>query len=211
MKKNCIIIGAGSVGGFVVHNFEPLSDEYELIGFLDDDEQKLNKLIFGKKVLGKISEINKYLDCHFILGIAFPKIKDNIIRNILHLNPTFLTYISPEAWISNSVSIGEGVIIYPGATINYETVVGNFVTINMNCTVGHNCILSDFTTLAPSVSLAGHTNCEKGVDMGIGSSTRQNARIGEFAIVGGQAMVINDIEKNSVVGGIPAKTLKCNK
>lgn len=203
--KKLIIIGAGSVGGFIAYNHDHLIKDYQLIGFLDDDETKSNKQLFGYPVLGTTGQVDKYLDCVFILGIAFPKIKKKIVDRLQKFNLSYINYISPDAWISKGVEIGKGVIIYPGACINYETTIGDYVTVNMNAVVGHNCKLERYSTLAPGVCLAGHTKCEEGVDLGINSATRQNSTIGKFAAVGGQAMVIRDVKDNSIVIGVPAK------
>lgn len=207
MKKRLIIIGAGSVGGFVAYNHEHLKSEYELIGFLDDDITKLDKKLFNYPVLGTTNDIKKYIDCFFILGIAFPKIKDKIVTKLSKYNLRYINYISPSAWISNGVTIGNGVIIYPGVCIDYEVTLEDFVTINMNAVIGHNCLIDQYSTLAPGVCLAGHTSCLKGSDLGINSATRQNVVVGEYAVLGGNAIALNDINKNTVSVGVPAKEI----
>ena len=37
MKKKLLIVGAGSVGKFVAYNIDNFTQEFEIIGFLDDD------------------------------------------------------------------------------------------------------------------------------------------------------------------------------
>ena len=75
MKKDLIIIGAGSVGGFIAINFEPLTEQYNLIGFLDDDTKKIGNNIFGYPVLGDIDSIKNYEDRSVIVGMAVAEIK----------------------------------------------------------------------------------------------------------------------------------------
>lgn len=207
MKKKLIIIGAGSVGGFVAYNHTHLDSEYELIGFLDDDESKLNEIIFNYPVLGTTNDIDNYLDCSFILGIAFPKIKAKIVSKLSQYNVNYINYISPSAWISKGVSIGLGVIIYPGACINYESEIKDFTTINMNAVIGHNCLIDTYSTLAPGVCLAGHTSCLEGADLGINSSTRQGVTVGTYSILGGNAIALKNIINYTTAVGIPAKEI----
>ncbi len=61
MKKiNVIIIGAGVAGKILAKNIlKNPSLNYNLIGFLDDSPQKLNKKYLGIKVLAKIKELPK--------------------------------------------------------------------------------------------------------------------------------------------------------
>lgn len=207
MKKKLIIIGAGSVGGFIAYNHEHLQPNYELIGFLDDDIKKKDRILFKYPVLGATSDVEKYLDCSFILGIAFPKIKAKIVDNLSKYDLNYINYISPSAWISQGVTMGNGIIIYPGACINYESEVRDFTTLNMNAVVGHNCLIDKFATLAPGVCLAGHTSCLEGSDLGINSSTRQGTTIGAYATLGGNAIALQNIKENTIAVGIPAKEI----
>lgn len=209
--KDLIIIGAGAVGGFIAYNNDHLKEKYRLIGFLDDKRSKVEGSAFGYDILGTVSDAVKFKFCSFIIGIANPAVKKLIADRIKPLNIEFINYISPSASISAGVEVGKGVIIYPNASIEHEVFIGDFVTINQNTSVGHNCVLEDYVTLAPCVGLAGHTHCMERSEMGIGAKTIQNVVIGESAMVGGQSMVIADVEENSVVVGIPAKTLKTCK
>ena len=202
-----IIVGAGSVGGHVALNLAEYNDSLNLIGFVDDDKKRVGKKAFGYEVLGPVDYL---LDCKnvaVVVGIAFPKAKGRVLDRLsANRTLTYPTLVSPRAWISAGVEIGNGCIIYPGTAINYGTVVHDFVVLNMNCSIGHDCKIGYCTSLAPGVNLAGHTKIGRSVEMGIGASTRQSVAIHDNAIVGGQAMVVSDLEENAKVVGVPART-----
>ena len=209
MKKDLLIIGAGNVGGFIAYNFAPLAEKYNLLGFLDDDVNKIGRQIYDLPVLGDIDSLLSYKEIAIVVGIGFPEIKRLILNRINHkLDLEIVSYIADNVWISEKVYIGKGVVIYPGVSINYETKIEDFVTINMNCAIGHNVVLSGYVTLAPNVSLAGFTSLGECVEMGIGSSTKQQVQISELAVIGGNAMVINNIPSKAVAVGCPAKIVK---
>lgn len=206
MKKKLIIIGAGSVGGFISCNIEEFED-FEILGFLDDDSSKHDKTIYGYKVLGKIDVIDNYISnekIYVVIGIANPFDKEKIAAKLLHKKVEFPNLISRNVWMSSQIEIGKGVIIYPGVSINYGAVLKDFVIINMNCAVGHNCIINDYSTLAPGVNLGGHTFIGNTSDIGIGVSTKQGVRIGDKSIIGGQSMVVKDVPEGVRVKGVPA-------
>ena len=207
--KKVIIVGAGSVGKFIAYNPNQFTEKFDFIGFLDDDPNKKGQLIAGIPVLGTLELLPDYINQNIavVWGIAFPKIKASLVEKVKHLDAEFPTLISEKAWISNEVAIGKGCIIYPGCSINYETVVGDFVVMNMNCALGHNVTLGDFTSLAPGVNLGGYTTIGDRTEVGIGAATKQFISIGSDCVVGGQAMVINDIGNNIVVKGIPAREI----
>lgn len=204
-----IIVGAGSVGGHIALNLKEYSAEYNLLGFVDDNPQKQGQTLFGYDVLGTVDYLFNVREVAVVIGIAFPKTKSKILKRLheaRHL--TFPTLISKRAWLSAGTSVGEGCIIYPGVCINYGSRIKDFVVINMNCSIGHDCEVDECSSLAPGVNLAGHTKIGKEVDLGIGASSRQGVFVNDYSTVGGQAMIISDVKRNSQVVGIPAKEIK---
>ncbi len=203
MKKDLTIIGAGNVGGFLVLNQNLFEENFNIIGFLDDDKKKIGKSFWGIPVLGKIDEINDFKGTSIALGIANPLVKRKLLDK-LGDGFNFPNFISNNSWISNKVNLGKGVIIYPGVSINHESEIDDFVVINMNCAIGHNSTIKKCCSLAPGVNFAGFTFVEPYVEIGIGVSTIQQVRIGEGAVIGGQSMLINNVEKYSTYVGVPA-------
>ncbi|WP_343486607.1 acetyltransferase [Allomuricauda sp. d1] len=204
MKENLIIVGAGNVGGFLVLNQELFNNQYNIIGFLDDAVEKINKTFWGIPVLGAVDDLYKYPDVALVIGIADPIVKKKVLQKVGD-NHKFPNFISENTWISNDVNFGKGIIIYPGVSINYETEIGDFVIINMNCAVGHNTRIEKCCSLAPGVNLAGFTHAEPFAEIGIGATTIQQVKIGEGSIIGGQSMVIKNTEAYHTYVGVPAK------
>ena len=210
MKKDLIIIGAGSVGGHVATNLKDYSADYNLIGFLDDDKSKIGNNFVGFPVLGDINSIRNYPSTILIvIGIAFPSIKLKITEKLRKLGyNNYPSLVSKGAWLSENTKVGKGCIIYPGTTVNYNSSINNFVVINMNCAIGHDCKIGNYVSLAPGVLTGGHTSIGKLSEMGIGSKTLQGVTIGERSVVGGGAVVIKDIPDDVTAVGIPAKPIK---
>jgi len=61
-QRNILILGAGRTGEMVLERVKKNKNMgYKPIGFLDDDEAKLDRKIGGVKVLGKLSEIKSWV------------------------------------------------------------------------------------------------------------------------------------------------------
>lgn len=203
------IIGAGNVGGYIAYHADSMG-AYNLMGFIDDDSNKLGRLYYDLPVVGNVDSLLEVEDKIAVaIAIADPQFK-NIIVDKLKKNPniSFPSFIHPSVWIGKTVCIGEGCIIYPGVTINYETKINNFVTINMNASIGHNCILKNFSTISPGVNCGGFTELGIGSFLGIGSCTLQSTIIGENVTVGAGAVAIRNVEDGATVVGNPAKRIK---
>ena len=74
----------------------------------------------------------------------------------------------------------------------------------MNCAIGLNSTIGKGSALAPGVNFAGFTFIEPFVEIGIGVSTIQQIRIGEGSIIGGQSMILKNVEYFSTYAGVPA-------
>ncbi|SMO41389.1 acetyltransferase [Fodinibius sediminis] len=208
MKKKLYIIGAGSVGGHLALNISEYSKKFDVVGFLDDDPEKIGTQQFGLRVIGGVDKALDMKNAAVVIGIAFPKVKRELLMK-LSSNSSLLypTLIHERAWISQSVTIGKGCIVYPGTTINFRSEIQDFVVINVNCSLGHHTTVGRYSSFAPGVNTGGHTIIEEAVDMGIGVSTLQDIRIGRDSTVGGQSMVIHSVRPNATVAGVPAKII----
>lgn len=208
-----LILGCGDVGKFIATNFDEFGlSDFELEGFLDDDIEKWGEFICGLPVLGPVSQLlGRTEETAVVIGIADPKVRKYLVREYFSDIISSPNLIAKNTWISKGVSLGKGVIIYPGTQINYETAIDDFVIINMNCAIGHNNIISKYSTLSPGVSLGGFTQIGEGVTMGINTATRQSINIGSDSIIGGMSMVIKNIPENVTAVGIPARVIKQNE
>lgn len=205
-----IIIGAGNVGGFLAHNLNEFGS-YELLGFLDDDPAKHHKNFYGYPVLGGIdhlADLQGFNNLSVVIGISSPPAKAIIAERLQQFNVDYPNFIAKNVWLSQSVQVGKGIILYPGVSVNYETIIGNFVIMNMNCAIGHNCTVQEYATLAPGVNLGGFTVIEREVNVGIGVSTKQNIRLGAGSQIGGQSMIVKNVEPGAKIVGVPGRVVQ---
>ena len=86
IRKNIIIIGAGDVGEMALRELERnVKYKYTMVGFIDDDPQKLGKMIHGVRVIGTIKDIPVLAKPYRIdeAFLAISRINSDAIRSIL--------------------------------------------------------------------------------------------------------------------------------
>lgn len=211
--KNLIIFGASGFGrevAWAVERINKASPTWNLIGFMDDNDDIQGKEINGYRVLGKTADANKYPDAYFVCAVGASKVREKIVENLMAVNHDikFGTIIDPTVEISDLVKIGEGSIICAHTIITVNIEIGSHVIINLDCTVGHDAVLQDFVTLYPSVNVSGITEIGHAVEMGTGVQIIQGKKVGEYSIVGAGAIVVKDIPANCTAVGSPAKPIK---
>jgi len=207
--KDLIIFGAGSIGKFIFYNIGLFNGEYNILGFMDEDKNKTRSGLCGLPVFGTdYLQPDTVNNLCIVVAVSSPVAKEAIINKLKAYNLEFPNFISFNSWLSEEVTTGCGIIIYPNSSVNYETKINDFVTINAGCSIGHNVTIGKFSTLAPGVCLAGFTDIEEKVDIGIGSCSRQKVKIGCGSVIGGQTMLIENVMPGRTVVGVPAKIIK---
>lgn len=99
----------------------------------------------------------------------------------------------------SSCRIGEGCVIREGVTIHRAsvegaaTVVGDRCYLMTNSHVAHDCVLENEVTLVSGALLEGHVQVGRKAIISGNTGVDQFVRIGELAIIGGVAMISQDI------------------
>lgn len=213
--KDIIIFGAGGFGrevAWLIERINKVEPTWNILGFMDDNDEIQGQVINGYKVIGKSESINDYPDSYYVCTIGASKVREKIITKLKSINPDirFATLIDPTVEMSELVEIGEGSIICAQTIITVNITIGEHVIINLDCTIGHDSVLSDYVTLYPSVNVSGMTKIGYASELGTGMQIIQGKCVGERSIVGAGAVVVDDIPSDCTAVGCPARVIKKN-
>lgn len=101
--------------------------------------------------------------------------------------------------IGRETIIREYVTIHRGTEPESGTKIGERCFLLAGCHVAHNCALGNGVTMINNVLLAGHVRIDDRVTMGGGAVVHQFVRIGELAMVGGNARVPMDVPPYAMI------------
>jgi sugar O-acyltransferase (sialic acid O-acetyltransferase NeuD family) len=220
-----VILGAGGHARETLGILEELkaaasgagANEWDVLGFVDEDPAKHGALVDGKAILGGFTWFTDEdggireggaEDLRVICAVGSGPGRRRLVKRAREMSLVFCNAISPRASVSPLASIGVGSMIAPGAVIGPEVTVGDHVIVNVGCTISHEARLGDYCTLAPGVHIAGNTRLGDGCDLGIGTVTIQGITIGDWSIVGAGCVLIEDVPPNVTVVGVPARVIK---
>jgi sugar O-acyltransferase (sialic acid O-acetyltransferase NeuD family) len=211
--KDIVIIGAGGFGrevAWLIEDINKIKNEWNIIGFVDDNEVIQGTMVNGYKVVGNVNWL-KNQELHVVNAIGAPLVKKKIMKRLEVSKNIYPVLIHPSVIFSDRVLFGEGSIICAGSIITVNIEIGKHVIINLDCTVGHDAVIGDYTTVLPSVNISGFVKIEECVNVGTGSAIIQGVTIGENTIIGAGAVVIKDLPANCTAVGSPAKPIKFHK
>lgn len=208
--KDIVIIGAGVFSrevAWLIEDINKVNAEWNIVGFVDDNEAIQGSEFNGYKVIGNIEWL-KNQELNVVNGIGDSVIRKKIMERLAESKNTYPVLIHPSVIYSDKVSFGEGSIICAGNIISINIEIGKHVIINLSCTIGHHSDLGDYTTILPGVNISGFVKTGECVNLGTGSAIIQGITIGKNTIIGAGAVVIKDIPANCTAVGTPAKPIK---
>ncbi len=211
--KDIVIIGAGGFGrevAWLIEDINKVNNEWNIVGFVDDNKSIQGTEINGYKVVGDIDWLKEQELC-VVNAIGDPIIKKKVMEKLAGSKNHYPVLIHPSVINSGSVNFGEGSIVCAGNIITVNIEIGKHVIINLDCTIGHDANIGDYSTVLPSVNISGFVKTEECVSVGTGSAIIQGVNIGRNTVVGAGAVVVKDLPANCTAVGAPAKPIKFNE
>ncbi len=208
---NCeklVIYGAGLGAKQALEIISKLSG-IKIVGFIDDNPELKGRVIHSYKVLGGFGELSSAFKRSEFSGVVlsfhsevrkkvFLRIKDKIPQIKIK------TLIDSRAIVSDDVEIGEGTFIEAGAVIGPGVKIGDAVIVDLGVVICHDCQIGSYSHLSPGCTLSGIVCLKNNVLVGVGSSINSTVVIGENVIITPGSAVMNNIESDVLVSGIPA-------
>jgi len=210
---NIAIVGAGGHGR-VVLDILRTSHQFHVVGFLDGNADLANNTIDGVEVLGDLSLIPSCPE----LGIqaVVIAIGDNVVRSsyadkFTEARVNLVNAIHPSASIAATAAVGKNVVIAAGVSLCTHVTVEDSAICNTGCIIEHESHIGPAVHICPGVRLAGHVNVERSAFVGIGATVIQGVTIGEAAIIGAGAVVLQDVPAYATVVGVPARVVRTTR
>lgn len=106
--------------------------------------------------------------------------------------------------------------VVTGADIPINTKIGkdvnfphpNGVVIHPDVQIGDGCLIMQQVTIGVKLGIGNDVpHLGQGVDVGAGAKVLGNITIGDYAIIGANAVVVKDVPARAIVAGIPAKVI----
>lgn len=124
--------------------------------------------------------------------------------------------IEPGAIIREQVVVGDHAVIMMGAIINIGAEIGENTMIDMGAVLGGRAIVGKNCHIGAGAVLAGVIEpasakpvvIEDGVLVGANAVIIEGVHVGKNAVIAAGAVVLEDVEEETVVGGMPARVLK---
>ncbi len=204
------IIGAGGHGR-VVLDILRTNHQFKVVGFLDSNPAIHHTRVDGIEVLGDLSLIPTFAELGIggaLIAIGDNRIRQTYAQTMEKVGISLVSAIHPASCIADTAHIGKNVVICAGANICAHVTIEDSAILNTSCIIDHESHIGPASHICPGVRMAGHVVTEPAVFVGIGATVIQNITIGEAAVIGAGAVVIEDVPAYATVVGVPARIVK---
>ncbi|GGI58045.1 acetyltransferase [Winogradskyella haliclonae] len=188
-----------------------LSNKLKSLVFYDNINTNDNFLYDEFPILNDDASVINYfktIDKRFVLGFGDIIHRVKLAEQFINLGGEFTSLLSPEANISTfDVSIGEGVVIMPGAVVSNGVSIGKGCLVYFNASITHDVSIGSHSIISPGATLLGRCKIGNQCFVGANATILPDIVIGDNVVIGAGAVVTKNIENNTKVAGIPARDL----
>jgi sugar O-acyltransferase (sialic acid O-acetyltransferase NeuD family) len=209
--KKLAIAGSKDLAQLIAYHAEN-DKHYKVAGFFDDYEQPGN-ICGNYPVLGSINDIQRFYDegvfDELLIGIGYKyfQFRKNFWGRFNGKIP-FGNLIHSSCYVDPSCTLGQGIVMLPGSTLDMNVTIGNNVLLNTGCIIAHDSVIEDHVFLSPGVKIAGFVNIGQASFIGIGSIIIDNIKICDETQTGGGTVVVKNIQAPGLYVGNPARFIR---
>ena len=182
---------------------------YEILGWIDNDRSKVDKEIFGYKVLGtfEILKEDVYKECYLVNNITTnANVRDESIKQVRAYNLPFESLIHPSV-NTELVAIGNGCIIHENVVLEAGVNVEDFSVISSGSIICHETKIGKCSFISSGVKIAGLVDVQECVTIYLGALITPRVVLEAGSIISAGSVVFENVAKNTKVLGNPAKKI----
>ena len=209
--KDIVIYGAGGFGREIACLLNLINEkipEWNIIGFLDDNEAIWGTENKYGRVLGGVDWLNQYdKPLAAAIAVGSPDSVTAIVAKINNPNISFPNIYAPSVTFldKESLKIGQGNIFCTNCFISCNVKIGNFNLFNGYIPIGHDAKIGDCNVVMPSCNISGGVEMGNGNFLGVQSVVLQYIKIGNNTRIGANSVIMRKTKDGFLYIGNPAK------
>ena len=216
--EKLILIGAGQHCRVVLYNIKA-QGRYSVVCIAEVDKAKAGTMVEGVLVEPfenfneqsmRILE-HKYGTNKFFISFGNMKYRKNVFNFLVGHGWVAVNVIHPDAVVSPTASLGQGVLVEAGCLITPSPVIGDNVVVNTGSQVNHDNVVGSHVYIASGVVLSGGVTVGENTLLDDGVIVTLGRKVGKNSLIGAGAVVTKDIPDNVVAYGSPCKVIRNNE
>ncbi|MCO8271752.1 acetyltransferase [Actinoplanes sp. TRM 88003] len=204
--NDLVIVGAG---GFARETAAAARPDWNVLGFLDDDESLHGTTRSGLPILGRVATAAD-MAAAVVVCVGNPRnftARRSIVERLGLPTERYATVVHPLASVGAGSEVGPGSVLLAGTVLTADVSVGAHVAVMPQAVLTHDDRVADYCTIASGVRLGGGVLLDEGAYVGAGALVREGVKVGAWSLIGMGAVVLHDVPASEVWAGNPARQL----
>lgn len=187
----------------------------QIQGFVDD--HRFESTFEGAPLIGGIDRLGAFLNLHaeeqfwYIAAIGDNRARAAVVRRVEGLGASNLsawTARHVSALVGDTVQVGVGSRLGPGAIVTARVTIGDHCIVNANSSVSHDVEIASFVNVGPGAAICGGVTIGEGAYVGAGATVADGVHVGAWSVIGVGAVVSGDVPAHVTVDGSPARIVQ---
>lgn len=198
-----------------VRDLQIVGGPVDIRSFVDD--HRFESTFEGAPLISGIERLGAFLDLHadeqfwYIATLGDNRARAAVVRRVeglraSNLSPWTARHVS--AVVGDTVQIGVGSRLGPGAIVTARVTIGDHCIVNANSSVSHDVEIASFVNVGPGAAICGGASIGEGCSIGAGATIVDGVQVGAWSVVGAGAVVSEDVPAHVTVDGAPARIVQ---
>ena len=186
------------------------NDQFDIIGFIDNDVEKHGKQYMSYNILGGNDAIKDYDKNEIVLINTIAKntsLRKETTTYFEGLGYRFTNIVHPSVNL-RYVKLGKGVYIQENVILQPNSVISDHVILSCNSTVAHDSFVDKYVFIGPSAYVCGRVNIGEMSYLSVGAKILPELKIGKNCIIAAGAVVTKNVDNNLKIKGIPGRVFE---
>lgn len=207
MRIPVIVVGTGSLAKILAHWIDASTDSY-VRGFAVDREFFSQTEFCGKPVYPYQDIDHLVLDAglQFLIAVGYANMRrrEQLFERLKQDGRIFYSYLSPDAYIDQTVHLGENSIVFPAVVIEPFCQIGNHNIFWSGAVICHDSQIGHHNFFAANTVLGGECHVGDRCFFGFGSVVAQQIIVADETLLGANSLLLKSSEAGSRYLGTPA-------
>jgi sugar O-acyltransferase (sialic acid O-acetyltransferase NeuD family) len=198
-----VILVGNAVTAEILYSYLRDDRRYEVLGLTVDDEF-LGESRVPELPAVKLSRVRDAFSpdlCRVVMAVGYRdvnRVRASLFARLKDIGYHMETYVHPDARVYTRHPLGEGCVVLPGAVLEPHVRVGDNTMVWSNVTLAHHCSVEEHCWIAAGTVISGNARVRRNCFIGVSATVVNGVTVGEFNIVGAQAMISRDTQPHAV-------------
>ena len=210
-NKKLIIYGESSFAQMIAHYFQSDS-AYEVVAFCVDSAYKTKDTLDGLPIvtLETIEEHFSPKNHSIFSAIGYKSVRTHkvLFEKIAALSFPVASYISSQAMIDSTSTIGKNCLILPGVILEPYTTIEANCYLNSGVIVCHHSKVKTHSILAAGSLVGGYTTIGESSLIGFKATVAELLELADETLLGAGSLLLDNTKAHTMYVGTPAKAVR---